>query len=232
MNIFLKKINIAFTLSEVLITLVVIGVIAAITVPTIIANQKEAEKEARVKKVYSTITNAMTMVKAQGGDYIFDTTSDEDLNLMKNWFDIYFKPYVSTIKVCYNTTGCWNSGNTKSLDGSIARWNATGKGLGSNIITTVLADGTFICIDGHNGYNLRNYFGVNIFTDYGIAITFDINGNKQPNTIGKDIFVTVFTPNGVVPAYQNKTSSQIKSDCSNSGTGYSCIQKYLKQNQT
>lgn len=221
-----------FTLAEVLVTLVIIGVVAAITVPTVIANQQEVEKEARVKKAYGTIANAMTMVKAQGGDYIFDVSSDEDLNLMRNWFDTYFKPYVNVMKTCYNTKGCWTDGDTKSLNGSVARWNQTGKGLGSNIITAVLTDGTFVCIDGHTGANLTSYFGVNTITDYGIGITFDINGDKKPNMIGKDIFVAVFTQNGVVPAYRDKTKAQINADCSSSGTGYSCIQKYLRQNQT
>ena len=222
----------AFTLAEVLITLVVIGIVAAITIPIVITNQQEVEKEARVKKTFGTMANAMTMVKAQGGDFIFDVTGDEDLNLMKNWFNTYFKPYVNVMKTCYNTSGCWTEGDTLSMNGSVARWNQKGKGLGTNIITAVLTDGTFICIDGHRGYNLRDYFGVNTTAEYGIAITFDVNGAKKPNTIGKDIFVSVFTPNGVAAAYKDKTSAQIKSDCSKSGTGYACIQKYLRQNQT
>lgn len=222
----------AFTLAEVLITLVVIGVVAAITVPIIFANYNDAERAAKVKKTYATLGGAMTMVKANGGDYIFAVTGDEDLNLMKNWYETYFKPYTNVMKTCYNTTGCWNEGDTKSLNGSVARFNQRGKGLGTNIITAVLNDGTFVCIDGHRGYNLRDYFGVNITDQYGIAVTFDINGMKKPNTIGKDIFVTVFTENGIVPAYKNKTRAQIDSDCSKSGTGYSCIIKYLQQQQT
>ena len=221
-----------FTLSEVLITLVIIGVIAAITVPTIWVYKEDAERSAKVKKTYTTLAGAMTMVKANGGDYIFSVTGDEDLNLMKTWFNTYFKPYAYIQKVCYNTKGCWNEGDTYSLNGSVARWNQKGKGLGTNIITAVLNDGTFICIDGHRGYNLRDYFGVNITDQYGIAVTFDINGAKKPNTFGKDVFVTVFTEGGIVPAYKNKTKEQADKDCSKKGTGYSCIMKYLRQEQT
>lgn len=118
------------------------------------------------------------------------------------------------------------------MDGSVARWNQTGKGLGTNIITAVLNDGTFICIDGHRGYNLRDYFGVNITDQYGIGVTFDINGAKGPNTFGKDVFVTVFTEEGIVPAYKDKTKAEVDKDCAKSGTGYSCIMKYLTQEKS
>ena len=62
----------AFTLSEVLITLVIIGVISAITVPFLTAEYTENEKIAKVKKTYATLANAMTLVKANGGDTIFE----------------------------------------------------------------------------------------------------------------------------------------------------------------
>ncbi|MBQ8886950.1 MAG: prepilin-type N-terminal cleavage/methylation domain-containing protein [Candidatus Gastranaerophilales bacterium] len=218
-----------FTISEVLIAIVVIGIIAAITVPVLWVYKEQAERAGKVKKTYATISGALTLVKAQGGDYVFDVTGDEDLEMLKTWFNTYMKPFIATTKICYNEKGCWNEGNTKSLNGTTARFNQTGKGLGTNIITAVLTDGTFICVDGHRGYNLRDYFGVNITNDYGIAVTYDINGSREPNTIGKDIFVTVFTENGIVPAYKNKTKAEVDKDCSKTGTGYSCILKYLKQ---
>ena len=55
----------AFSLSEVLITLVIAGVIAAITLPAIHANYTEREKIAKIKKIYSTLANAMTCVRAE-----------------------------------------------------------------------------------------------------------------------------------------------------------------------
>jgi prepilin-type N-terminal cleavage/methylation domain-containing protein len=59
----------AFTLAEVLITLVVIGVIAAITVPTLMANYKKQEASARIKKFYSTMQQVVTKAKADGNDW-------------------------------------------------------------------------------------------------------------------------------------------------------------------
>lgn len=215
-----------FTLSEVLITLVIIGVIAAITIPTLYADYTEQERISKIKKAYSTLGNAMTRVRTDGGDMIFDVQNDNDAN-MKNWFDTYLKDYLITIKVCYNTSGCWNEGDTKNLNGSNVYFNRTGVGVGANIITAVLNDGTFINIDAYGAASIRNYFGVDIDTDNALVVFFDINGMKKPNTMGRDIFVTVFTEDGLVPAYRDKTTEQIDADCKSTGTGYSCLRKYL-----
>ena len=59
----------AFTLAEVLIALVIIGVIAAITVPTIIANSKRSETSGRLKKFYSTLTQSATRAYALGDSW-------------------------------------------------------------------------------------------------------------------------------------------------------------------
>ena len=48
------KNNKSFTLSEVLITLVVIGIIAAITVPVIMANHKKTEASSKLKILCNT----------------------------------------------------------------------------------------------------------------------------------------------------------------------------------
>lgn len=58
MKYFNKKF--AFTLSEVLITLVIIGVVAAITVPVLFANYQEKAIKSSLKKNYSALTQALT----------------------------------------------------------------------------------------------------------------------------------------------------------------------------
>ena len=74
-----------------------------------------------------------------------------------------------------------------------------------------------------------SFFGVDSNGANVLVIHFDINGNKAPNTVGRDIFVTVFTENGFVPAYKDKTAAQIKSDCTNSGYGFACLMLYLNK---
>ncbi len=60
----------AFTLAEVLITLGIIGVVAAMTIPTLMANVKARQYSAKFKKTVSTLSNAAKMSQAQYGfDY-------------------------------------------------------------------------------------------------------------------------------------------------------------------
>lgn len=59
----------AFTLAEVLITLGIIGVVAAMTIPTLIANTRGAQYRSRLKKAISTISQAARMSQSQ---YDFD----------------------------------------------------------------------------------------------------------------------------------------------------------------
>lgn len=58
----------AFTLAEVLITLGIIGVVAAMTIPTLIAKYQERQIVSQLTKAYAVLSNAYTMVKAEYGD--------------------------------------------------------------------------------------------------------------------------------------------------------------------
>ncbi|MDR1327072.1 MAG: prepilin-type N-terminal cleavage/methylation domain-containing protein [Heliobacteriaceae bacterium] len=52
----------AFTLAEVLITLGIIGVVAALTIPSLIAKHKEKETVSKLKNIFSTLSNAYTLI--------------------------------------------------------------------------------------------------------------------------------------------------------------------------
>lgn len=224
---FIKKRIKAFTLSEVLITLVIIGVIAAVTIPVVIANYNEYEKVAKIRKTYATLNNALSLAIVLGGDSIFNVEAN-DFNTVKNYFNNYLKDRLSVTKVCYNQKGCWNSGDTKYLKGGNVYYNRTGVGIGADIITAILADGTFINVDVYGSASIWTYFGTRVQNN-GLVIFFDINGERKPNVVGKDIFAVIYTTKGLVPVYHNKTQEEIKKDCSKTGTGYSCIREYLRK---
>ena len=57
----------AFTLAEVLITLVIVGVIAAMTIPTLINKTNKQEYVSRLKKTYSTLSQATNRIIAEEG---------------------------------------------------------------------------------------------------------------------------------------------------------------------
>lgn len=58
----------AFTLAEVLITLGIIGIVAAMTMPVLIANHRKTVIETRLKKFYSSINQAIALAENEFGD--------------------------------------------------------------------------------------------------------------------------------------------------------------------
>ncbi len=88
----MKKI-LAFTLAEVLITLGIIGVVAALTMPSLIQNHRRQVVETGLKKFYSTINQAIKMAEIDNGDKIYWTASDTD-----DFFNKYLKNYLSYLK--------------------------------------------------------------------------------------------------------------------------------------
>ena len=75
----------AFTLAEVLITLGIIGVVAAMTIPTLIQDHREKQRVTQLKKVYSVLSQAFVMAQAEYGDiqtwdYATTNTGEKDEN--------------------------------------------------------------------------------------------------------------------------------------------------------
>ena len=63
-----------FTLAEVLITLGIIGIVAAMTLPSVINNSRNKQLEAGLKKAYSVIGQALDMYQAETGERITQDT--------------------------------------------------------------------------------------------------------------------------------------------------------------
>ena len=63
--------NRGFTLAEVLITLGIIGVVAAMTLPAIVHNYKKQEVEAKVKKFYTTMAQAVKLSELENGPVFY-----------------------------------------------------------------------------------------------------------------------------------------------------------------
>ncbi len=93
----------AFTLAEVLITLGIIGVIAAMTLPTLIQNHRNNVVETRLKKFYTVFNQAIQFAEAQYGDkksWYIDVSGvdiDDDGNpiLSTSEIDKWFNKYLT-----------------------------------------------------------------------------------------------------------------------------------------
>lgn len=85
----------AFTLAEVLITLGIIGVVAALTMPSLIQNHRKQEVETKLAKVYSVMNQAINMSKVEYGDFSdwteYITCNQESNCTIKEAIDIFQK---------------------------------------------------------------------------------------------------------------------------------------------
>ena len=98
----------AFTLAEVLITLGIIGIVAAMTLPTLIANYQKKVVETRLISFYSKINQAYRMSYAENGDTADWIISDKNYsyNEMLDWLEKYIFPYMKhyDVKQCNGKT--------------------------------------------------------------------------------------------------------------------------------
>lgn len=162
-NISIKKLT-AFTLAEVLITLGIIGIVAEMTIPTILQNTQEKEYRVSYKSAYSRLSAAMGMANANG-DLTFCSTWFEGTCNQANFNAI--KKYFKVAKDCgTDSASCWNMSGEKS-------WQSMG-----GYPTTVA--NSFIDASGSAWSNLYS----SALTSPEIIV--DTNGFKGPNQYGKD----------------------------------------------
>ena len=97
-----------FTLAEVLITLGIIGVVAAMTIPTLISNVSRKQHLTAFKKKYAEITEAVklsTIENQEPSKWNYDLEDDE-------FFATYLAPYLKTTRcddcwISYEPKGYW-----------------------------------------------------------------------------------------------------------------------------
>lgn len=176
----IKRCKNAFTLAEVLITLGIIGVVAALTIPSLIQNTQKQEWVSGVTKFYSVISQAVLSWKADisCGDDAYSCLAGQGLsdNVCSNFDQISkFLDVVDKTTVTGTSSLSWLPASASYYDGSaISGGNWGGLSNGTLGCKYLLKDGTtFIVNPDIVGFEIR----------------FDVNGKKSPNRIGKDIFI-------------------------------------------
>ena len=89
--------RVAFTLSEVLITLGIIGVVAALTIPGVVTKYRKQETGLRLKHFYSAINQAVKLSENVNGECVnweYPTSWSAPVD---DWFDKYLAPYLNII---------------------------------------------------------------------------------------------------------------------------------------
>ena len=180
-NFFMKHVERfrkAFTLAEVLITLAIIGVVAALTMPTLITTCQKFITQVKVKKAYAIISQTTRMAEDDYGHVsLWDLDEGESWPIAKKFTETYIIPY---LKVNYT---CKQNNNEKTCDYKMYGLNGKEyKNIYKNkTFRFYTVDGTFVMVwafyrSNYSGHKKR------------ASIFFDINGPKLPNVVGKDIF--------------------------------------------
>ena len=204
-----------FTLAEVLITLVIIGVIAAITIPSLINKTNEQETVVAVKKAYSVLSQAYQRIVAENGEInpvVLGNSED-----MPKTLGSMFAKQLNVQKVCGTTMDgdCFSTANDgvyKSFDSSDSEV------INSRVDYEMrLSDGMSVAIWGTNSYT--NYGSSEPLQFVFGQITVDINGDKAPNTFGKDVFDFFITKYGIIPFGTPEVTAFPLSSCYTTGHG-------------
>ena len=219
-----------FTLAEVLITLGIIGIVAALTLPSLVNNIQNREKVSGVKKAYSILSQATLFAVNENGDAKNWYIEDKNAEVTKLLFS-YYKPYLKVIKFCdEGKSGCWVN-EVKDLMGNRFHWYTAGI-VGVNSVSARLTDGMTLTFDVFR--TTTNDLGVTVSND-AIVFFIDINGEKKPNQFGYDIFTFVLDAehNAVVPAGKDNDSKWCSksSNASYNYAGIDCAAKVLKEDK-
>lgn len=169
----------AFTLAEVLITLGIIGIVAAMTMPSLIANYQKKETLSKLKKTYSIFSQVVKQAELNEGesDYWDFTLSSKD------FYTKYLKQYLNVANE-YIDNPLPKDMDYYTPNGGIN--NAAGGHEAVSYPKVFLNDGTFFTMLGPLG------------NSYSIVV--NLNGYSHPNRWGRDIFAfSIVQGKGFVP---------------------------------
>ena len=188
--------RVAFTLAEVLITLGIIGVVAAITLPVLLSNVDQKVKAERVTNIKQKLSKVTDKMAVQSGLMGYDST-DAFVKEMQR--------HMKIAKVCDNAhlADCWPSKEV-ALDDAGKSWEIsktkTAKNLKiqkadgddwSDTVGIVTADGTSMILSYNKGCTFDvdkeglKGNGSNSNSLNCLAGVFDWNGGKKPNKLAK-----------------------------------------------
>ena len=174
-----------FTLAEVLITLGIIGIVAAMTIPGLITKYQKQVAATQLKKIFSTLNQVMLRIADDPGlDVLAQKPSISIPQYVQPYFagSTYFPPNSDLTKIlCYNPDKNYAAGKPNKGGTALTQYTAINKSGGDNsyisspfiaktTASIMLPDGS--CIGFNQLVNPPSYKTANIFVD--------INGSHVP----------------------------------------------------
>ena len=164
-----------FTLAEVLITLAVIGVVAALTIPVLVQKYQKKQYYTSFMKLFNTFTNAVELSVSENGPISSMLSSNVSPN---DFAENYIAPYLKVVA-------------TKDVPDYMV------KTLSGNDLDTL--NGLSVSNAPENSdkyYILADGSAINLMVKSGshwVIFLADTNGVKGPNIIGRDIFAIMIS---------------------------------------
>ncbi len=194
----------AFTLAEVLITLGIIGVVAALTIPNLIAKAREIATVVQVKETYSILSQGFRRAIDEFGEVSSWCTrvsnsdrSQCEINMVNNL------SHFMTLSPCKRDNCFGKVYKTRFKD------NGRTVYLDNSLNSYALNNGAVVLFHAGNGDNYTSRWctgELNSHSYFGNCgyITLDINGASGPNVDGKDLFKFKIYQDGITPLGHKK----------------------------
>lgn len=191
-----KRFKPGFTLAEVLITLGIIGVVAAMTIPTLMNKTGEAEFKTAYKKAYSAASQAWMMAVNDDKSVDLPGVGDNQPQRLANFAAL--QSYFKVTKSCGDAStatlaaisDCWAAGDMW--------WSSYPKASGVAFIDNSGMAWALVVADSDTNFN---------------EILVDTNGSKKPNKLGMDRFHINIVGSDGVSGYGTLTRITPSPDC-------------------
>ncbi len=215
----------AFTMAEILLSLTIIGVVAAITLPSLTGNINERTWNTQRKALYARFSQAIALMPSLNGYGTLreNTDSAGSTSIEDTAAETFITDGLAKVlkinNICDNEhlQDCGLPESITPLVGSAFSLPLDMENLNSAIISTIATDGGYrtysqintktAAFETQNGESIAVFYNPNClsslyenelsFTQPLLCANFiyDLNGQKGPNTVGKDIgFMTAFYP--------------------------------------
>ena len=212
MKLHYKKL--AFTLAETLITIGIIGIVASMTLPSLIQDHREKETVAKLKKINSILSQALVSAIDESGTTVdqWNLEGGDSKNGSQYLVDNYFKPYFKIADNCINLRNCIGNKKYKYLnDKEHIAYDGQ-----NSYKHLVLADGTLLIF--HISPEFKNCPQKGNCAE----IFVDTNGYyRGPNQFGRDYFVFSMKKEKIIPYGTKKDFPNFSTHCNKTkGTGY------------
>ncbi len=204
-----------FSLAEVLITLGIIGVVAALTIPNLIQNNFEKHVVSKLKETQSILAQAFKL-------------SEEEYGEVESWELV-----------------AWNENSAAQVMNNLKPFLKIALDCGLDDTNGKCIPSTYFSLNGnkyHIDYKTStSYYKISLLNgssiwwraaaenDALIYLWIDINGVKPPNTFGKDLFMFMYSNGTIYPNGSPASSHDAKTYCTYQSEGFGCAYYVITQ---